>query len=67
MTLLLQVTVGSVSPKDVLQMVEKVKTLYSKHVPEFEEEILFHSVLQEEMDNPMNGDSAKKHLKQQAN
>ena len=60
-----QVTVGSVSPTEVLQMVERVKELYMKHVPEVEDEVLFHNVLKEEIDNPMNGDAAKKHLKQQ--
>ena len=58
-------TLGSVSSTEVLEMVERVKELYTKHVPEMEEEVLFHNVLKEEIDNPMNGDAAKKHLKQQ--
>ena len=58
-------TLGSVSSTEVLEMVERVKELYTKHVPEVEEEVLFHNVLKEEIDNPMNGDAAKKHLKQQ--
>ena len=60
-----QVTVGSVSPREVLEMVERVKQLYMKRVPEVEDEVLFHNVLKDEIDNPMNGDTAKKHLKQQ--
>ena len=60
-----QVTVGSVSTSEVLQMVDRVKTLYAAHVPDIQEEVLNHQALAEEIQNPMNGDAAKKHLKQQ--
>ena len=53
------------TPEEVLQMVERVKALYAEHVPEMQEEVLFHNALKEEINNPMNGDAAKKHLKQQ--
>ncbi len=51
--------------EEVLQMVDRVKVLYSTHVPEVREEVTHHDALREELDNPMNGDMAKKHLNQQ--
>ncbi|XP_019711416.1 tRNA:m(4)X modification enzyme TRM13 homolog isoform X3 [Hippocampus comes] len=61
-----QVTLCERSAAQLQQLLDKLDSA-SKGLPrEPEERVLSHAVFREEADNPKNGDSARKHLKQQA-
>ncbi|MED6292342.1 hypothetical protein CHARACLAT_032843, partial [Characodon lateralis] len=61
-----QVTLCERSRAELEALVEKLKTAVEGLQGDVEDRTLSHPILQEELLNPMNGDSAHKHLKQQA-
>ncbi|MEQ2309238.1 hypothetical protein AMECASPLE_036550, partial [Ameca splendens] len=60
-----QVTLCERSRAELEALVEKLKTAVEGLQGDVEDRTLSHPILQEELLNPMNGDSAHKHLKQQ--
>ncbi|XP_078102869.1 tRNA:m(4)X modification enzyme TRM13 homolog isoform X2 [Sander vitreus] len=54
------------SRSELQSLLDKLKTAVSGLQWEVEDGVLSHPVLQEELNNPKNGDSAHKHLKQQS-
>ncbi|KAK7889132.1 hypothetical protein WMY93_024692 [Mugilogobius chulae] len=54
------------SQSELLSLLDKLKAACKGLQTELEEQVLTHSALQEELDNPKNGESAHKHLRQQA-
>ncbi|KAM4575426.1 tRNA:m(4)X modification enzyme TRM13 homolog isoform 2-T2 [Fundulus diaphanus] len=60
-----QVTLCERSREELESLVEKLKVAVKGLQEEVEDRTLSHPVLQEELTNPNNGDSAHKHLKQQ--
>uniref|UniRef100_A0A3Q2EBF0 tRNA:m(4)X modification enzyme TRM13 n=2 Tax=Cyprinodon variegatus TaxID=28743 RepID=A0A3Q2EBF0_CYPVA len=61
-----QVTLSELSRAALESLVEKLKKAVEGLQSDVEERTLSHPILQEELVNPKNGDSAHKHLKQQA-
>ncbi|KAI3369193.1 hypothetical protein L3Q82_026144, partial [Scortum barcoo] len=55
------------SQKQLQALLDKLKTAATGLQCDVEDRVLSHPVLQQELDNPKNGDSAHKHLKQQVN
>ncbi|KAF1385192.1 hypothetical protein PFLUV_G00105170 [Perca fluviatilis] len=54
------------SRSELQSLLDKLKTAVSGLRCEVEDSVLSHPVLQEELNNPKNGDSAHKHLRQQS-
>uniref|UniRef100_A0A672ZW59 tRNA:m(4)X modification enzyme TRM13 n=2 Tax=Sphaeramia orbicularis TaxID=375764 RepID=A0A672ZW59_9TELE len=54
------------SRTELMSLLDKLKTAVQGLQCDLDESVLSHSVLQEELDNPKNGDSAHKHLKQES-
>ncbi|XP_034737986.1 tRNA:m(4)X modification enzyme TRM13 homolog [Etheostoma cragini] len=63
---LFQVSLSERSRSELQSLLDKLKTAVSGLQCEVEDSVLSHPVLQEELNNPKNGDSAHKHLKQQS-
>uniref|UniRef100_A0A1A8JFW3 tRNA:m(4)X modification enzyme TRM13 n=2 Tax=Nothobranchius kuhntae TaxID=321403 RepID=A0A1A8JFW3_NOTKU len=61
-----QVTLSEHSKAELEALVDKLKAAVEGLESEVEDRILSHSVLQDQLINPKNGESAHKHLKQQA-
>ncbi|KAM9357541.1 tRNA:m(4)X modification enzyme TRM13 homolog [Symphorus nematophorus] len=61
-----QVSLSELSRTQLDSLVDKLKTAVSGPQCDVEDSVLSHPVLQEELNNPKNGDSAHKHLKQQS-
>ncbi|XP_041357033.1 tRNA:m(4)X modification enzyme TRM13 homolog [Gigantopelta aegis] len=61
-----KVTVQNVSEESLMHMIEKVNRLYEEHISKLESEVLTHSCLREELENPTFGIPALRHRKQQA-
>ncbi|XP_041862012.1 tRNA:m(4)X modification enzyme TRM13 homolog [Melanotaenia boesemani] len=61
-----QVSLSEVSRLELESLVDKLKTATEELHCDVEDRVLSHPVLQDELRNPKNGDSAHKHLKQQS-
>ncbi|TDG95994.1 hypothetical protein EPR50_G00241600 [Perca flavescens] len=61
-----QVSLCERSRSELQSLLDKLKTAVSGLQCEVEDSVLSHPVLQEELNNPKNGDSAHKHLRQQS-
>ncbi|KAG7515012.1 tRNA:m(4)X modification enzyme TRM13-like [Solea senegalensis] len=61
-----QVSLCERSRTELQSLLDKLKKAIAGLQCDVEESVLFHSVLQEELGNPKNGDSAHKHLMQQS-
>ncbi|KAM7012278.1 tRNA:m(4)X modification enzyme TRM13 homolog [Tautogolabrus adspersus] len=61
-----QVSLGELSRSQLESLVEKLKAGVKGLQFDLEDSVLSHPVVQEELNNPKNGDSAHKHLKQQS-
>ncbi|XP_078377457.1 tRNA:m(4)X modification enzyme TRM13 homolog isoform X2 [Oculina patagonica] len=61
-----KVSLSSVSQEKVSRLIDKVKQCCKVHVPTIPEEILSHSVFQEELSEMVDKPAILKHLKQQA-
>ncbi|KAK2835117.1 hypothetical protein Q5P01_015601 [Channa striata] len=61
-----QVSLCEHSRMELETLVDKLKTAIASLQSDVEDKVLFHPILQEELNNPKNGESAHKHLKQQA-
>ncbi|XP_042339858.1 tRNA:m(4)X modification enzyme TRM13 homolog [Plectropomus leopardus] len=61
-----QVSLSERSRAELQSLVDQLKTAVTVLQWDVEDSILSHPVLQEELNNPKNGDSAQKHLKQQS-
>ncbi|KAM7387837.1 hypothetical protein PAMP_024050 [Pampus punctatissimus] len=64
--MLQQVCLSEHSRTQLESLVDKLKTAATGLQCDVEDSVLSHPVLQEELNNPKNGDSAHKHLKQQS-
>ncbi|XP_060890741.1 tRNA:m(4)X modification enzyme TRM13 homolog isoform X1 [Labrus mixtus] len=64
--MLRQVSLGELSRSQLESLVEKLKAGVKGLQCDVEDSVLSHPVVQEELTNPKNGDSAHKHLKQQS-
>ncbi|XP_038554793.1 tRNA:m(4)X modification enzyme TRM13 homolog [Micropterus salmoides] len=61
-----QVSLAACSRAQLETLVDKLKAAVAGLCCDVEDRVLSHPVLQEELNNPKNGDSAHKHLKQQS-
>lgn len=61
-----QVSLSERSRSQLESLLDKLKTAVTDLQCDVEDRVLSHAVVQEELDNPKNGDSALKHLKQQS-
>ncbi|KAM6938532.1 tRNA:m(4)X modification enzyme TRM13 homolog isoform 1-T1 [Lycodopsis pacificus] len=61
-----QVSLSERSRTELQSLLDKLKTAVTGLRCDVEDSVLSHPVLQEELNNPKNGDSAHKHLKQQS-
>ncbi|KAM8745531.1 tRNA:m(4)X modification enzyme TRM13 homolog isoform 2-T2 [Acanthopagrus schlegelii] len=61
-----QVSLSEQSRTQLESLLDKLKTAVTGLQCDVEDRVLSHSALQEELNNPKNGDSAHKHLKQQS-
>ncbi|KAM9848987.1 tRNA:m(4)X modification enzyme TRM13 homolog [Aulostomus maculatus] len=61
-----QVSLSELSRSQLQYLVDKLKTVSIGLQCDLEDSFLSHPVLQEELNNPTNGDSARKHLTQQS-
>ncbi|CAL1591802.1 unnamed protein product [Knipowitschia caucasica] len=61
-----EVSLSERSPGELLCLMEKLQSVCRDLQCELEEQVLSHAALQEELNNPKNGESAHKHLRQQS-
>ncbi|ELT93271.1 hypothetical protein CAPTEDRAFT_211974 [Capitella teleta] len=61
-----KITLKDVPIEELLELINKIKSVHEETIKELRSEVLFHPALKEEAEKPTNGLQAQKHIQQQA-